>query len=159
MQTYSREQMERLAENKDNIVVTETESKNPTARHKFKNEYLGMQVRTMRALFEEYTKDYTGYSEAELRTKVLNSQDGRYGSWMILAGRYKYIFDVVLKKFTNDEDKRKYDSLLIMIKGDELREKGLIKTEQELQAFFKQAGLAKDMYPVQDALEKLNTKK
>jgi len=75
------------------------------------------------------------------------------------GGRYKYIFDVVLKKFTNDEDKRKYDSLLIMIKGDELREKGLIKTEQELQAFFKQAGLAKDMYPVQDALEKLNTKK
>jgi len=155
MQTYSREQMERLAENKDNIVMMEQESKLPTAQHKFKNEYLGEQVRKMRALFEEYLVDYTGYSEAELRTKALNSPDGRSNSWMILAGRYKYVFDVVMKKFTKDEDRRKYDSLIIMIKADELREKGLIKNDTELQAFFKHAGLAKEMYPAQHALEQL----
>jgi hypothetical protein len=159
MQSYTRAQMEKLAENKDNIVLMETESKSETAKHKFKNEYLGAQIQNMRTLFEEYSAFYTQYTEPELRTKVLNSIEGREYSWMILATRYKFVFDVVLKKFTTPEDKQKYEKLLKMTTFDDMREKGLINSDLELKTAAKKLGIYEELYPAEYALEKAKLKK
>jgi hypothetical protein len=155
LQQYTREQMEELAKNRDNIVMMETESKNPTSQHKFRNEFLKEQVLKMRSMFEDLHEFAPKYSEVEIQTKILNCRDAKENSWMVLAGNKKFIFDVVLKKFTTTEEKKKYDALLKCLELEVLRERGLIKTDKEIEAYWKKVGLSKEMNPVQHALEQL----
>lgn len=152
---YSRDQMEKLAENKDNIVMVETESKDIRHQHKFRNVYLLEQVKSMRAMFEDLLRDCPKYTEMELRTKVLHSREGRANSWMLLAGKYKFVLDVVVKKFENKEESKKYDVLLKCLDLECLKEQGLITTDQQIQQYWKDVGLAKEMNPIQHALDQI----
>jgi len=155
MGQYTRDQMEELAKNPDNIVMQETVPKTSTSEHKFRNEFLKMQVVRMRQLFDECMTDCPKYTELEVRTKVLNSKEGREYSWMILASQKKFIFDVVLKKFSEKEDAKKYDILLKCLELEDLRDKGFITTDKEIQEYWKGLGLLKEMNPVQHALDQI----
>lgn len=155
LQQYTREQMEELAKNKDNIVMMEKESKNPVHQHKFRNEFLKDQIINMRAKFEKLVEFAPKYTETEIQTKILNCQDAKDNSWMVLAGNKKFVLDVVLKKFTTAEDKKKYDVLLKCLELEVLRERGLITTDKQIEAYWKSVGLSKEMNPVQHALEQL----
>lgn len=155
LQQYTREQMEELAKNKDNIVMVETESKSTTANHKFRNSFLLEQVLAMRALFVEYIKDYPKYTENEIRTKVLSSSEARANSWMVMAANRKFILERVLKKWTEPEDEKKYDALLKLIELEDLRDKGYITSNTDVQAYLKRVGLSKECNPVQHALDEV----
>lgn len=155
LQQYTRDQMEELAKNKDNIVMMETESKNPVDRHAFQNEFLKSQVLSMRAMFEDLSKNSPMYTYDEIVTKLLNSRQGRENSWKTLAMTKKFVMNVVLKKFDSPEDKKKYDTLLKCFELEILREKGLITTDKEIEAYWKSVGLMKEMMPAQHALEQL----
>ena len=152
---YSREQMEKLAENKDNIVMVEQESKDTRVQHKFRNEYLMEQVRVMRKQFEELLINCPKYTEVEMRTKVLNSKDGRSNSWMLLVAKYKFVTDVILKKFETKEDEKKYDVLLKCLNLEILKERGFIVTDKQVQDYWKDVGLSKEMNPIQHALDQI----
>ncbi len=158
MQQYTREQMEELAKNRDNIVMVETETKTSTSQHKFRYEFLKEQIVRMRAMFEELCEFSPKYTELELQTKILNSKEGRENSWMTLAKSKKFIIDTVLKKFTTQEEKKKYESLLYMMEHEILKDAGLIRTDKDSEAFWKRVGLSKEMNPVQYALEQLQNK-
>ncbi len=147
--------MEELAKNRDNIVMVEQESKNPTRQHKFRNEFLKEQVLAMRAKFEKLLEIAPKYTEQEIQTKILNCKEAKDNSWMLLAGSKKFVLDVVLKKFTTQEEKKKYDALLKCLELEVLRERGLVTTDKQIEAYWKSVGLAKEMNPVQHALEQL----
>ncbi len=157
VQQYTREQMEELAKNRDNIVMVETESKTSTSAHKFRNEWLKTQIVDMRKMFEDMCEFYTKYSNQELQTKLLNSKEARENSWMMLAGTKKFVFDVVLKKFATPEEKKKYDVLLKCLELEVLREQGLVTTDKQIEAYWKSVGLSKEMNPVQHALDSIKT--
>lgn len=159
LQQYTREQMEELAKNKDNIVMIEQESKNPTRQHKFRNEFLKEQVLAMRAKFERLVairgENGSSYTEQEIQMKILHCKEAKDNSWMLLAGNKKFVFDVVLKKFTTAEEKKKYDALLKCLELEILKERGLITTDKQVEAYWKSVGLSKEMNPVQHALEQI----
>lgn len=155
LQQYTREQMEELAKNKDNIVMIEQESKNPTRQHKFRYEFLKEQVLAMRAKFEHLLEFAPKYSEVEIQTKILNCREAKDNSWMLLAGNKKFVLDVVLKKFTTAEEKKKYDFLLKSLEHEIMKEQGLIKTDKQSEAYWKSVGYFDKAFPIQNALEQL----
>lgn len=150
--------MEELAKNPDNIVMMEQECKTTTSTHKFRNEYLLTQVKAMRAMFEEYLRDCPKYTELEVQTKVLYSKEGRENSWLMLASQKKLVLDVVLKKFTEKEQERKYDFLLKALELDDMCEKGFITSEQQKQDYWKRVGYGKEMNPIGHAMDQLKKK-
>lgn len=158
VQQYTREQMEQLAKNPDNIVMMEQERKTTTSAHKFRNEYLLKQVKAMRTMFEDLLKVCPKYTELEMRTKVLYSKDGRENSWPILAAQKKFVFEAVLKKFVEKEDERKYDFLLKAMELDDLIEKGIVTTDAQKQDYWKRVGYGKEMNPLGHALDQVKKK-
>jgi hypothetical protein len=155
VQPFTRDQMEELAKNRDNIVMVEKESKDPRDHHKYGNEFLRNQVRTMRKKYEQLLQDYPKYSDDEIRTKLLNCADARENSWKNLAESQPRIFNVVLKRFKTEKDKKDYDVLLKCFELEVMREKGIITTDKQIQDYWKAVGLFKDMCGVQYALEQI----
>lgn len=152
---YTQEQMEELAQNRDNIVMQYKDT-NKT-QHAFANTFIKEQVLAMRKTFEEYLTDYKRYTEDEVRNKVLNSKEAHENSWRMLFETQPKIFGPALKRFATEKDKETYDTLLKILELECLREKGLIRTEEQIENYWRSVGLFKDMCPVKWALE--NSKK
>lgn len=151
----TRDQMEELAQNRDNLVLNYEESKDPTKSHAFSCLFIKRQLMDMRAMFEDYLATYTTYTEDEVRNKVLNSSAARENSWRMLTEKQPNIFGHAIKKFATKEDRKKYDTLLKIVELECLREKGLITTEAQIDNYWKAVGIHKDLNPIKDALDKL----
>jgi len=157
IQGFTRDQMEQLAQNRDNIVLEYQDTHKNS--HAFTNTFIKEQVVKMRATFEDYLACYTKYTEEEVKNKVLNSKEAFENSWKMLLETQPKIFCHSLKKFAVPKDKEMYESLLKILELECLREKGLVKTEEQIENYWRSVGMYKEMCPLKYAMENAKKKK